>query len=291
MRESIRELLCSLAGCLPIEEPIVEFGAFQVPGQEGFADLRPLFPGKTYIGTDVREGPGVDRVLDLHDIDLPTGSVGTALIIDTLEHVEYARRALQEVHRVLRPGGMVVITSVMDFPRHGHPHDYWRFTPEGLASLLRPFASSVIEHAGDDSFPHTVVGLGFKGEAPELQAFLDKLEEWKRNQAALSPLASGQDAARKRKHWHKLMAGAALAGLLAICYHLGSALPIAGLVLSATFGTGVSYLLGYYLANRGERAGLRRRCEIAGLAVLVTALALVLPHLPVSRYRAFALWH
>ncbi len=55
---------------LPIREPLYEFGAYRVQGTPE-EDLRPLFEGMEYIGSDMREGPGVDQVLDLHDIDLP----------------------------------------------------------------------------------------------------------------------------------------------------------------------------------------------------------------------------
>ena len=89
MRDTIKHFVRLVAEFLPIHEPIVEFGALQVAGQQGFADLRPLFPGKQYLGTDVRAGPGVDRILDLHNIDLDAESVGTALALETLEHVEF----------------------------------------------------------------------------------------------------------------------------------------------------------------------------------------------------------
>ena len=57
MRESIKEFVKIVSETLPIPEPIFEFGSLQVPGQEGFADLRPIFPNKKYIGCDIREGP------------------------------------------------------------------------------------------------------------------------------------------------------------------------------------------------------------------------------------------
>src|SRR3989337_2282729 len=111
MRESIKQFVTITATSLPLQEPIYEFGALQVPGQEEFADLRTIFPRCDYVGADMREGPGVDRVLDLHSIDLPSESVGTVLCLDTLEHVEYPHQALREIHRILSPtrGAAVII--------------------------------------------------------------------------------------------------------------------------------------------------------------------------------------
>lgn len=181
MRESIRRFVEICAADLPFNEPIFEFGAFQVPGQEHIADLRPLFPGKSFTGSDMREGKGVDVILNLHDIDLADASVGSAISLDTLEHVEYPHRAVEELHRVLAPGGLLVITSVMRFPIHDYPYDYWRFTPEAFRSLLKPFQFSFVDHAGEDDFPHTIVGIGLKGQISEdtVARFMKNFTEWK----------------------------------------------------------------------------------------------------------------
>src|SRR6516162_3150935 len=81
--------------------PVYEFGSFQVEGQEGYANLRELFPGKTYVGCDMRSGPGVDQVEDVSAISLADASAGTVLCIETFEHVFEVRRAFDEVYRVL----------------------------------------------------------------------------------------------------------------------------------------------------------------------------------------------
>ena len=182
MKQSIKDLLSIVASTLPIEEPIYEFGSLQVIGQEGFADLRQLFPGKEYVGADMRQGIGVDQILNLHKINLPQESVGSIICLETLEHVEYPHRALEEIHRVLKPDGIAIISSSMYFPIHDHPYDYWRFTPEAFRSLLKPFADSFIGYAGKDDFPHTVIGLGFKGDVPKLSEFTISYKKWKEQQ-------------------------------------------------------------------------------------------------------------
>ncbi len=156
-----------------------------MPEQKGFADLRPLFGGKKYVGADMRQGPGVDKILNLHKIDLPAESAGTVLILDTLEHVEFPRKAIEESHRILKPDGILIISLVMCFPIHDYPHDYWRFTPEAFKTLLKDFKSSLIYSAGEASFPHTVVGVGFKGEAPK-----ERLEELQNRIKRERPLQS-----------------------------------------------------------------------------------------------------
>jgi SAM-dependent methyltransferase len=182
VRQIIKDFVFIAAKDLPIGEPIYEFGSLQVPGQEDFADLRPLFHDKRYVGADMREGPGVDKILDLHDIDLPSEHVGTVLCLDTLEHVEYPHRALEEIHRILKSDGTAIISSVMNFPIHDYPYDYWRFTPEAFKSLLKPFAASFVGFAGSEDFPHTIIGIGFKSSSPPLSEFEISYKEWKTSQ-------------------------------------------------------------------------------------------------------------
>jgi len=182
MRELIKQFVEIVADTLPIPEPIYEFGSLQVQGQEDFADLRPLFAGKEYVGCDMQEGPGVDRILNLHKIDLPPETAGTVLMLDTLEHVEFVRKAVAETYRIMKPDGVLVISSVMNRSIHGYPHDYWRFTPEAFKSLLKVFESCFVDFAGYEKFPHTVVGVGFKGESPRnyVDNFMMKLGDWKK---------------------------------------------------------------------------------------------------------------
>lgn len=187
LRNAVLDFVKICAQSLPIREPVYEFGSWQAPGQE-WGDLRPLFPGKRYVGADMRGGKGVDVILNLHEIDLPSASIGTVLCLETLEHVELPRRAIGEVFRILKPGGVFILSSVMAFHIHEYPADYWRFTPEGFRSLLRPFDDHVVESAGPADFPHTVVGVAYRGgnNSPsdeEWGELKGRLQEWRVSQS------------------------------------------------------------------------------------------------------------
>lgn len=153
---------------LPILEPIVEVGARAAAGQEDIADIRGLFPNTDYVGCDIQEGPGVDRIEDVHALTFETGSIGTILCLETLEHVRDPIRAVEEMHRVLQPGGMLAMSSLMFFPIHEHPWDLWRFTPEGFENLLSPFESKLVMAHGWDLMPEGVYAIGIKGPADDL---------------------------------------------------------------------------------------------------------------------------
>lgn len=198
MRKPVRDFVELAAANLPLQGPVYEFGSLQVQGDPHMEDLRPLFPELDFIGCDMREGPGVDRVLDLHAIDLPPACVGTVVTMDTFEHVEYPRQAIDEILRILTEDGILIISSVMKFPIHGYPNDFWRFTPEGFRSLLKPFAESFVGSYGETAeFPQTIVGVGFKGVPGNIEEFLQAYRQWEnRNNLICQKMAGLEQSER-----------------------------------------------------------------------------------------------
>ena len=54
MNAIMRGLVRAVSETFTLPGPILEIGSYQVEGQESVADLRTLFPGRTYLGMDVR---------------------------------------------------------------------------------------------------------------------------------------------------------------------------------------------------------------------------------------------
>lgn len=185
MRTTLFSLLNSITKTGALLGPVYEFGSYRVPGQERRASVRDFFPHEPFVGCDMRLGPGVDRVENLHNLTLPDESIGSALLFDTIEHVREPWRAIAEIHRCLRPDGIVVMTSPMFFPIHAYPDDYWRFTDSGFASLLQAFNIISIESCGLKKLPHSIVGIASKEKLhPALEANLrEAVISWKRHGA------------------------------------------------------------------------------------------------------------
>ena len=78
----------------------VELGA-------GVAPISGTFP--EVLATDVVPGPGLDRVIDAQDIDLPDGSVRALYGQNCFHHLPDPLRFLTEAERVVAPGGGVVL--------------------------------------------------------------------------------------------------------------------------------------------------------------------------------------
>lgn len=181
MRDNVKSFLQLLTQVLDIPAPVVEIGALQTEDKESLADVRPFFPDGLYVGCDMRSGPGVDCLVDAHRLPFRDGSVGTVLLLDTLEHLQSPLAAVQEACRVLRGDGVVLLASVMNFPIHGYPSDYWRFTPAVFDYLLCSLAPRFVFSQGDAEFPHTVIGLGTRasglgGAAGAFRSAVDEVQ-------------------------------------------------------------------------------------------------------------------
>lgn len=171
--------------------PVLEVGSYQVEGETGLSDLRRYFPGKPYTGLDMRAGPGVDVVANVEELPWPDGHFGTVLALSTFEHVQRFWRGLDEVYRVLRPDGALLIACPFHFHIHAYPNDYWRFTPEALKLLLERYPSKLVGWHGPPRRPGNVWALAFREARPPITP--GRVETYRRGMARharepLSPL-------------------------------------------------------------------------------------------------------
>lgn len=198
MRENVRAFVELAAEHFALEGPVYEFGSYQIEEQNTFADLRSCFRGRRYIGCDMRAGPGVDRVEDLAQLSLADGVARTIVCVDTLEHVFEARRAVEEMIRVLAPGGVLIVTAPLDFYLHNYPEDFWRLSPTCVDRLLAPLSATIVGSQGVESYPHTVFGIGCK--APVAASFISGVNRFLTQfQARLSSAAAGVPWQRRLK--------------------------------------------------------------------------------------------
>ena len=94
-------------------------------------------PDSTYVMSDIFSGVDVDVVADAHDLSPFENEEFDAFIaISVWEHLRKPWLAAQAAHRVLKPGGILLVETHFAFPVHGYPSDYCRWTDEGLKGLF-----------------------------------------------------------------------------------------------------------------------------------------------------------
>jgi SAM-dependent methyltransferase len=109
---------------------VLDFGCGGSPYRGLFSDalyLRADLPGRSGIDHEIRDG-GVPS--------LASGAVESVLSSQVLEHVPSPEKYLRECHRVLVPGGRLILSTHGFFEEHACPTDYYRWTGDGLRLLL-----------------------------------------------------------------------------------------------------------------------------------------------------------
>lgn len=92
----------------------------------------------------IRQVPGVAE-----EIPLPDGQADIVLCNQALEHVIDPARAVAEIHRILRPGGVFLGSVPHISPVHLEPYDFRRFTTYGVRQLLGGAGFEEIEVEGN----------------------------------------------------------------------------------------------------------------------------------------------
>jgi SAM-dependent methyltransferase len=107
----------------------------------GRKPYRAFVPAARYVGLDI-DSP-VTRALGAADVfydgrQFPFGdaSFDGVLCSQVFEHVFNPEEFLGEIHRVLRPGGQLVLAVPFVWDEHEQPHDFARYSSFGLRALL-----------------------------------------------------------------------------------------------------------------------------------------------------------
>ena len=118
----------------------------------GGSSYHTLFPNRLTV--DIDPGRQPDIVADAHQLPFPDGSFERVLCTEMLEHVLHPQVVADELLRVLKPGGLLILTTRFVFPLHDVPHDYWRFTKYGLRELFK--AGEIVELAPETAAFSTI---------------------------------------------------------------------------------------------------------------------------------------
>lgn len=103
--------------------------------------------GIEVISIDIEDRAGeIDEIADIQEMPVvPTAGIGTVLCTNVLEHVPRPWDAINEIARVLEPGGWLILSVPHLSAIHEAPHDYFRYTRYGLESLLGTRGLKVLE--------------------------------------------------------------------------------------------------------------------------------------------------
>jgi SAM-dependent methyltransferase len=143
----------------PPEGRVLDYGCADTP-------YRHFFPATVdYLAADLTGNPNASLVLNADGtVPVPDESVDVVLSTQVLEHVADPALYLSECHRVLRPGGRMLLSTHGFMVYHPDPVDLWRWTSAGLREVVQRAGLKVVRFEG-------IMGLRASG----LQLFQDGL--------------------------------------------------------------------------------------------------------------------
>jgi len=116
---------------------VLEIGALNVNGS-----VRPVIcrlgPSE-YIGADIMEGEGVDKICRAEDLPkfFAGGTFGLVVATEVLEHVRDWRRVITNMKGLLENDGILIITTrSYGFGYHGYPYDFWRYEEQDMRVIF-----------------------------------------------------------------------------------------------------------------------------------------------------------
>ncbi len=133
-------------------QSVIEVGSCNVNGT-----VRDFFSGQ-YVGVDVSPGNGVDRVEDCEHLSDPNAAWDVVVSTEALEHVRRPHVAVNEMARICKPGGTVLLTARGYDNRgcwevHSWPNDVTRFSALGMQTLAEDAGLTVLEVTTDPEGP------------------------------------------------------------------------------------------------------------------------------------------
>lgn len=128
----------------------------------GSKPYRGLFDVQEYIGLDIEKGgrdhkdEQIDVFYDGKTIPFDDNYFDSVLSSEVFEHIFNLPEIINELYRVLKPGGYLLVTLPFAWDEHGAPYDFARYTSFGIDHLLRQGGFEVIEMQKTTNYVETV---------------------------------------------------------------------------------------------------------------------------------------
>jgi SAM-dependent methyltransferase len=114
---------------------------------------KPYFPSSNVETLDIDPNSGASYVADIcqnNENIIKSDSFDVIVCTEVLEHTLQPFDAVKELHRILKPGGVALVSTPYNFRIHGPLPDCWRFTEHGLRELFKEFEIVEIHELEDE---------------------------------------------------------------------------------------------------------------------------------------------
>ena len=86
-----------------------------------------------------------DKLMDVNKLEFEEETFDLVFILEVLEHLKEPKKAIDQIYKVLKSNGTIIVSTPFILEIHGAPNDYYRFTKYGLKHLLNGFNNIIIK--------------------------------------------------------------------------------------------------------------------------------------------------
>lgn len=116
---------------------IVDIGGKKVKQRGNF--VPPQGDNIRWVYLNLSKETSPDIVATAQMIPLKSNSADCVVCCELLEHLKDPRQCCLEIHRILKPNGVLILSAPFLYPVHPDPEDHFRFTSEQMRYLCRDF--------------------------------------------------------------------------------------------------------------------------------------------------------
>lgn len=115
---------------------------------------------KKYIGVDVEDGfydsAHIDLIGSAYNVPIEDGAADAVISCQVIEHLEKPLDAFRETQRILRQGGIFLLSFPFLYPIHAAPRDYFRYTEYAVAKILQEHGFEILDQKKIGGFWYSI---------------------------------------------------------------------------------------------------------------------------------------
>ncbi|WP_324171531.1 class I SAM-dependent methyltransferase [Sulfurimonas sp.] len=96
---------------------------------------------------------------DIKNLPFDSNSIDSVILTQVLEHIDEPYKALCEVQRVLKKGGILILSVPFIYQAHATPYDFFRFSEYGLKELCKKYDFEILEFHYQGYFGTAIVSM------------------------------------------------------------------------------------------------------------------------------------
>ncbi len=128
-----------------------------------------------YFGVDIVDAEKFDydnsdiTPFDGENIPFENDKFDGLICTEVLEHVQHYQKLIDEMHRVMKSGGIGIVTIPWSARYHYIPYDFFRYTPSSLKTMFSKFSEAKITNRGTDiaNITNKLIVLWFRNLLPQ----------------------------------------------------------------------------------------------------------------------------